>query len=69
MNKSFNTPDDKKLIKKLKVTRAYAQYKTRSAGDLDNDLINWNFNITRTITKHESDDTASSEDKNSKLPE
>jgi len=40
-------------IKNLKITQAYAQYKMRSAGDLDNDLINWNYNLTRRIQKEE----------------
>ena len=34
-------------IKSLEVTRAYAEYKMRSAGDLDSDLVNWTLNIMR----------------------
>ena len=40
---------DQKRIKSLKITQAYAQYKMRSAGDLDGDLINWTFNIMRFV--------------------
>ena len=34
-----------KLIKALEITHAYAEYKTRLAGDLDSDLANWASNI------------------------
>ena len=34
-----------KRIKALEITRAYAEYKTRLAGDLDGDLAHWADNI------------------------
>jgi len=40
-----------KRIKDLEITQAYAEYKMRSAGDMDGDLINWTFNIKRLIIK------------------
>ena len=33
----------------LKIKHAYAEYKTRHAGDLDNDLNNWAKNIMNLI--------------------
>lgn len=58
-----STPDPKR-IKNLEITRAYAQYKMRSAGDLDNDLINWNYNLMYTIenekSREKTDDSESS---------
>jgi len=44
-----------KRIKALEITRAYAEYKTRHAGDLDGDLANWANNIMLfiEIEKHE----------------
>ena len=38
-----------KRIEALKITQAYAEYKTRHAGDLDSDLSNWANNIKRYI--------------------
>ena len=38
-----------KRIKALEITHAYAEYKIRHAGDLDNDLANWANNIMRFI--------------------
>ena len=32
-------------LKALLITHAYAEYKTRHAGDLDSDLTNWASNI------------------------
>ena len=42
-------PKTRKSIKALEITRAYAEYKTRHAGDLDADLANWVNNIIRFI--------------------
>lgn len=53
VSKADQTADHER-IKNLKITQAYAQYKMRSAGDLDNDLINWNYNLMRSIIKEES---------------
>ena len=39
----------KKGLKDLEITRAYAEYKTRHAGDLDADLADWVNDITRFI--------------------
>ena len=39
----------KKRFKALEITRAYAEYKIRSAGDLDADLSEWLNNISRLI--------------------
>ena len=39
----------KKGLKDLEITRAYAEYKTRHAGDLDADLNDWVNDITRFI--------------------
>ena len=38
-----------KRIRALEITRAYAEYKIRHAGDLDDDLADWTSNITRFI--------------------
>ena len=38
-----------KRIKALEITRAYAEYKIRHAGDLDGDFHNWTNNIIRFI--------------------
>ena len=43
MNKPKITNAEK--LKFLEVTLAYAQYKTRHAGDLDTDLTHWANNI------------------------
>ena len=42
--RAFSTTDLKR-IKALEITRAYAEYKTRHAGDLDGDLADWTNNI------------------------
>ena len=42
------------LIKNLKKTQAYAQYKMMSAGDLDSDLVNWTNNLAYTIINEKS---------------
>jgi hypothetical protein len=39
----------KKRIKDLEITKAYAEYKIRHAGDLDADLANWVNDISRFI--------------------
>jgi hypothetical protein len=39
----------KKSIKNLEITKAYAEYKIRHAGDLDADLANWVNDITHFI--------------------
>jgi len=36
-------------IKALEITHAYAEYKMRHTGDLDDDLANWANNIKRFI--------------------
>ena len=36
-------------IKPLEITQAYAEYKLRHAGDLDNDLAYWPQNVMRFI--------------------
>ena len=38
-------------IKALEITQAYAEYKMRSTGDLDGDLMNWTYNLMRSIRK------------------
>ena len=38
-----------KSIKDLEITRAYAEYKTKYAGDIDADLADWVNNIRRSI--------------------
>ena len=38
-----------KKLTSLEITQAYAEYKTRREGDLDNDLSNWTYNIQRLI--------------------
>jgi len=49
MNTSKVSPAKKKNIKALEITKAYAEYKIRYAGDLDEDLANWVNNLTRVI--------------------
>ena len=41
-------------IRCLMITLAYAEYKIRHAGDLDNDLCCWTDNIVRFIQKEKS---------------
>ena len=38
---------DAEKQRSYEITRAYAEYKTRHAGDLDDDLANWAINIQR----------------------
>ena len=40
-----------KRIKVLEATYAYAEYKTRLAGDLDSDLAHWTNNIITLIER------------------
>ena len=54
MNESRRSASSLKRIKNLEITRAYAQYKMRSAGDLDNDLKNWNYNLMYSIENEKS---------------
>jgi hypothetical protein len=44
-----------KRIKALEITHAYALYKIRLAGDLDDDLSDWVNNITRSIEKEKAE--------------
>jgi hypothetical protein len=39
----------KKQMRDLEITKAYAEYKIRHAGDLDADLANWVNDISRFI--------------------
>jgi len=48
MDKS-KTLSAKKRMKDLEITKAYAEYKMRYAGDLDADLANWVNDIARFI--------------------
>ena len=43
--------DAEKRIKALEVTKAYAEYKLRHAGDLEGDYSGWPGNLTRFIEK------------------
>ena len=45
-----------KLLKALEITQAYAEYKTRNTGDLDNDLMSWTYNISRKIEKEKDEE-------------
>ena len=49
MDKSKVFSAAEKRIKALEITHAYAEYKTRHAGDLDGDFANWANNIMRII--------------------
>ena len=40
-----------KRLKSLKITCAYAEYKTRQSGDLDAELAHWTENIMQSIRK------------------
>jgi len=44
-----SSPAGLQRIKALEITLAYSEYKTRYAGDLDSELVNWSNNIIRFI--------------------
>ena len=51
MNNQQTFSASEKRIKALEITKAYAEYKLRHAGDLEGDYSEWPYNLSRFIEK------------------